>query len=73
MIDSSPNQVEMFVGNDETEVSEAPPQRPGSLFGSKVRELRERHGLAQRQLAERLGGIPGILEPIRKREKGSSK
>ena len=73
MIDSSPNQVEMFVGNDETEVSEAPPQRPGSLFGSKVRELRERHGLAQRQLAERLGVSPAYLSQLESGKKGSSK
>ena len=70
MIDSSPNQVDMFVGNDETEVSEAPPQRPGSLFGSKVRELRERHGLAQRQLAERLGVSPAYLSQLESGKKG---
>ena len=70
MIDSSPNQVEMFVGNDEIEIAEAPPQRPGSLFGSKVRELRERHGLAQRQLAERLGVSPAYLSQLESGKKG---
>jgi len=70
MIDSSPNQVEMFVGQDESEAVETPPVRPGSLFGSKVRELRERHGLAQRQLAERLGVSPAYLSQLESGKKG---
>ena len=70
MIDSSPNQVEMFVSDVAADGLETTAPRPGSLFGSKVRELRERHGLAQRQLAERLGVSPAYLSQLESGKKG---
>lgn len=68
--DEHRDQTELFSSAAAEPLAGAPRATPGSRFGSKIRSLREHHGISQRELARSLGVSPAYLSQLESGKKG---